>query len=238
MRKLMTIFIVFAIAVWGCSPQTPKTEEQKAFYALGAHLNKQLSVFDLSPEEFKYVQQGMADSAAGKKLAVEPEDQLRKLGELAQTRMERATEKQKELSRAYLEKAATEQGAQKTDSGLIYTELKAGTGEQPGASDIVKVHYVGKLIDGTEFDSSLKRGEPVDLPLNQVFPCWAEGVRMMKVGGKAKLVCPSDIAYGNRGRPPVVPGGATLVFEVELLGTKGQPAVAAPALPEVKKQNK
>lgn len=238
MRKLMTIFIVAAIAVWGCSPQAPKTEEQKAFYALGAHLNKQLSVFDLSPEEFKYVQQGMADSAAGKKLAVEPEDQLRKLGELAQTRMERATEKQKELSRAYLEKAATEQGAQKTDSGLIYTELKAGTGEQPGASDIVKVHYVGKLIDGTEFDSSLKRGEPVDLPLNQVFPCWAEGVRMMKVGGKAKLVCPSDIAYGNRGRPPVVPGGATLVFEVELLGTKGQPAVAAPALPEVKKQNK
>ena len=238
MRKLMTIFIVAAIAVWGCSPQTPKTEEQKAFYALGAHLNKQLSVFDLSPEEFKYVQQGMADSAAGKKLAVEPEDQLRKLGELAQARMERATEKQKELSRAYLEKAAAEQGAQKTDSGLIYTELKAGTGEQPGASDIVKVHYVGKLIDGTEFDSSLKRGEPVDLPLNQVFPCWAEGVRMMKVGGKAKLVCPSDIAYGDRGRPPVVPGGATLVFEVELLGTKGQPAVAAPALPEVKKQNK
>jgi FKBP-type peptidyl-prolyl cis-trans isomerase FkpA len=238
MRKLMTILIVFAIAVGGCSSQAPKTEEQKAFYALGAHLNKQLSVFDLSPEEFKYVQQGMADSAAGKKLAVEPEDQLRKLGELAQTRMERATEKQKELSKAYLEKAAAEQGAQKMESGLIYMELKAGTGEQPGASDIVKVHYAGKLIDGTEFDSSLKRGEPVELPLNQVFPCWAEGVRMMKVGGKAKLVCPSDIAYGDRGRPPVVPGGATLVFEVELLGTKEQPAVDVPALPEVKKQNK
>jgi FKBP-type peptidyl-prolyl cis-trans isomerase FkpA len=77
----------------------------------------------------------------------------------------------------------------------------------------------------------VKRGQPVDLPLNQVFPCWAEGVRMMKVGGKAKLVCPSDIAYGDRGRPPVVPGGATLIFEVELLGTKEQPAQATPPAP-------
>ena len=231
MRKLMVIVIVAMVTVCGCSPQAPKTEEHKAFYALGAHLNKQLSVFDLTPEEFKYVQQGMADSAAGKKLAVEPEEQLKKLGELAQSRMERATVKQKEKSKAYLEKAAAEKGAQKMESGLIYTELKAGTGAQPGASDIVRVHYVGKLIDGTEFDSSVKRGQPVDLPLNQVFPCWAEGVRMMKVGGKAKLVCPSDIAYGDRGRPPVVPGGATLIFEVELLGTKEQPAQATPPAP-------
>ncbi|HOE78934.1 MAG: FKBP-type peptidyl-prolyl cis-trans isomerase [Syntrophaceae bacterium] len=231
MRKLLIIAAAMVVAAWGCSPQAPKTEEHKAFYALGAHLNKQLSVFDLTPEEFRYVQQGMADSAAGKKLAVEPEDQLRKLGELAQSRMERATEKQKEKSKAYLEKAAAEKGAQKMESGLIYTELKAGTGAQPGASDIVKVHYVGKLIDGSEFDSSIKRGQPVDLPLNQVFPCWAEGVQMMKVGGKAKLVCPSEIAYGDRGRPPVVPGGATLIFEVELLGTKEQPVGGAPSVP-------
>ena len=110
MRKLLIIAAAVAVAAWGCSPEAPKTEEHKVFYALGAHLNKQLSVFDLTPEEFRYVQQGMADSASGKKLAVEPEDQLRKLGELAQSRMERATEKQKEKSKAYLEKAAAEKG--------------------------------------------------------------------------------------------------------------------------------
>lgn len=231
MRKLMIIVTVAMVVVWGCSPQAPKTEDHKTFYALGAHLSKQLSIFDLTPEEFKYVQQGMADATAGKKLAVEPEEQLKKLGELAQNRMERVTAKQKEKSKAYLEKAATEEGAQKMESGLIYTQLTEGTGEQPGASDIVKVHYVGKLIDGTEFDSSVKRGQPVDLPLNQVFPCWAEGVQMMKVGGKAKLVCPPDIAYGDRGRPPLVPGGATLIFEVELLGTSKQPAQALPPTP-------
>jgi FKBP-type peptidyl-prolyl cis-trans isomerase FkpA len=92
---------------------------------------------------------------------------------------------------------------------------------------VVKVHYVGTLIDGKEFDSSVKRGQPVEFPLGQIIPCWAEGVAMMKTGGKAKLVCPSEIAYGDRGRPPIIPGGATLVFEVELLEVKAAPAGAA-----------
>ncbi|MDP2854743.1 MAG: FKBP-type peptidyl-prolyl cis-trans isomerase [Smithellaceae bacterium] len=229
MRKLMIVVFIALFAVWGCSPEAPKTEDQKAFYALGAHLNKQLSVFDLSPEELKYVQQGMSDAAAGKKLATEPEANMQKLGELAQARMAKATEKQKAQAKPFLEKAAAEKGAQKTASGLVYTEIKAGTGAQPKATDIVKVHYVGTLIDGKEFDSSVKQGKPVELPLNQVFSCWTEGVSMMKVGGKAKLVCPSETAYGDQGRPPVIPGGATLVFEVELLDTKAPPA--APAMP-------
>ena len=103
---------------------------------------------------------------------------------------------------------------------MIYTEIKAGTGAQPKPSNIVKVHYTGTLIDGKEFDSSVKRGQPVEFPLNRVIPCWTEGVGMMKVGGKAKLVCPSNIAYGDQGRPPIIPGGATLIFEVELLDVK------------------
>ena len=119
---------------------------------------------------------------------------------------------------AYLEKAAAEPGAVKTPSGLIYRELKAGTGASPNASDMVKVHYRGTLVDGTEFDSSYKRNEPISFPLNGVIPCWTEGVQKMKVGGKSQLVCPSSIAYGDSGRPPVIPGGATLIFEVELLG--------------------
>ena len=118
----------------------------------------------------------------------------------------------------YLEKAAKEPGAVKTSSGLIYRELRPGTGPSPAASDTVKVNYRGTLTDGTEFDSSYKRNEPISFPLSQVIPCWTEGVQKMKVGGKSQLVCPSVIAYGDPGRPPVIPGGATLIFEIELLG--------------------
>ena len=124
-------------------------------------------------------------------------------------------------SGSYLDKAAAEPGAVRTASGLVYRELKTGTGASPKATDTVKVHYRGTLVDGTEFDSSYKRNEPAQFPLNQVIPCWTEGVQKMKVGGKSQLVCPSGIAYGDGGRPPVIPGGATLVFEVELLGIGG-----------------
>jgi FKBP-type peptidyl-prolyl cis-trans isomerase FkpA len=106
--------------------------------------------------------------------------------------------------------------AQKTASGMIYHELRAGTGPSPQATDTVKVNYRGTLVDGTEFDSSYKRNEPAEFPLNGVIKCWTEGVQKMKVGGKARLVCPSDIAYGEQGRPGI-PGGAALVFEIELL---------------------
>jgi len=121
-------------------------------------------------------------------------------------------------AQAYLDKAAAEPGAIRTASGLVYRELRAGSGPSPKASDTVKVNYRGTLLDGTEFDSSYKRNEPISFPLNGVIPCWTEGVQKMKVGGKSQLVCPSSIAYGERGSPPVVPGGATLIFEVELLG--------------------
>ena len=117
----------------------------------------------------------------------------------------------------YLAKAAEEPGAQKTASGLVYRELRPGTGASPKATNTVKVHYRGTLTDGKEFDSSYG-GPPAEFPLNRVIACWTEGVQMMKVGGKSKLVCPANIAYGERGAPPDIPGGATLVFEIELLG--------------------
>jgi FKBP-type peptidyl-prolyl cis-trans isomerase FkpA len=110
--------------------------------------------------------------------------------------------------------AATET---KTASGLVYKELRAGTGASPKATDRVTVNYRGTLTNGTEFDSSYKRNAPATFPLNGVIPCWTEGVQMMKVGGKAQLTCPPSIAYGDRGAPPAVPPGATLIFEVELL---------------------
>jgi FKBP-type peptidyl-prolyl cis-trans isomerase FkpA len=120
-------------------------------------------------------------------------------------------------SKAALDKAAAEPGAIRTPSGLVYRELKAGTGQTPRATDAVTVNYRGTLTNGTEFDSSYKRNEPAQFPLNQVIPCWTEGLQRMRVGGKSRLVCPAGLAYGERGSPPDIPGGATLVFEVELL---------------------
>lgn len=113
--------------------------------------------------------------------------------------------------------AAKQKGAVVTPSGLVYLSLKDGTGPSPLATDRVKVHYRGTLANGTEFDSSYKRKEPAEFPLNGVIPCWTEGVQKMKVGGKAQLVCPASIAYGSRGAGGVIPPGATLQFEIELL---------------------
>src|SRR5215470_17504 len=115
-------------------------------------------------------------------------------------------------SAAFLDKAAAEPGAIKTASGLVYREITPGSGPSPKASDIVTVNYRGTLTDGTEFDSSYKRNQPTQFPLNQVIPCWTEGLQRMKVGGKSHLVCPSDIGYGDRGMPPKIRPGATLVF--------------------------
>ena len=110
-----------------------------------------------------------------------------------------------------------------TASGLVYESLKDGTGASPKASDTVRVHYRGTFPDsGKEFDSSIARGQPLEFPLSGVIPCWTEGVQKMKVGGKAKLICPPSIAYGARGAGGVIPPNATLNFEVELLGIKGQ----------------
>jgi len=105
----------------------------------------------------------------------------------------------------------------KTASGIVITTLKDGNGASPKSTDTVKVHYRGTFTDGKEFDSSYKRGQPATFPLNQVIPCWTEGVQTMKIGGKAKLLCPPELAYGKRGAPGVIPPDTTLLFEVELL---------------------
>ena len=237
MRKLIVCIFVLLLAMPAGAAQ-PQTEDQKTLYALGVHMTRQLAVFNLSAEEYEFVKEGITDAAAGKKLIAEPEAYGQSLNALAQARVEATAQKQKELAQPYLEKAAAEKGAQKTATGLIYQEIKAGKGAQPKAVDTVKVHYVGTLIDGKEFDSSVKRGEPVEFSLGQVIPCWTEGVAKMKVGGKARLVCPADLAYGDQGRPPIIPAGATLVFEVELLDVKAPaaPATKTPATPKAGKK--
>lgn len=234
MRKwTMCVFILLLALPTGAAQ--PQTEDQKTLYALGVHVAQQLSSFNLSAQEFEFVKEGIADAAAGKILAASPEDYAQNLNDLSQARMLITAQKQKDLSRAYLEKAAQERGAEKTASGLIYQQIKAGNGTHPKASDTVRVHYTGTFIDGKEFDSSVTRGQPAEFDLGQVIACWTEGVSKMKVGGKSRLVCPSDLAYGDTGRPPYIPGGATLVFEVELLDVKASGTPVPASKPKAKK---
>ncbi len=203
----------------------PMTDEDKTVYALGLSIYRSLGQFDLSPAEMELVKQALSDAAANKP-AEDLETWGPKINAMASERAARVTAREKGASEAYLTKAAAEPGATKTESGLIYRELRAGTGASPKATDTVKVNYRGTLTNGTEFDSSYKRNQPAEFPLNQVIKCWTEGVQKMRVGGKSSLVCPSDIAYGDQGRPSI-PGGATLIFEVELLEVSG--AGAEPA---------
>jgi len=194
-----------------------KTDDQKTLYTLGAILGRNISIFDLKPTEVKYVSEGLRDAVLNKTPKVDLDAYQPKVGALAAQRQAVASAQEKKKGGAFAAKAAKEQGASVSPSGLIYTPVQPGTGASPKATDTVRVHYQGSLIDGKVFDSSIKRGEPAEFPLNAVIPCWTEGLQKMKVGGKAKLVCPSDIAYGDRGHPPQIPGGATLVFEVQLL---------------------
>ena len=136
---------------------------------------------------------------------------------MLQERLKRVQAQAAAEGEAFREKAAREEDAVQTASGLIFKELRAGTGVSPKATDQVKVHYHGSLIDGTVFDSSVERGEPITFALDQVVKGWSEGLQMMKVGGKAELTIPPELAYGPGGREGIPPN-ATLIFEVELLG--------------------
>lgn len=195
----------------------PTTEDQKTLYALGLMLGRNISVFNLKPDELGYVQAGMADHVLKHKPAVELEAYGPKVDGMVRTRQKASVAAEKEKAKQVLEAAERESGAVKLPSGVIVRTVKAGTGPNPAATDRVKVHYVGKLPDGTVFDSSIKRNSPATFPLNGVIKCWTDGVQHMKVGEKAHLTCPSDAAYGDQGQPPSIPGGATLLFDVELL---------------------
>ena len=193
------------------------TEDDKTLYALGALISRNLAAFELSEKELDLVKLGLSDGVAKKTLQVDPEKYQAQVQTLHQTRLAAAGVKEAEAGKAFLDKAGTEPGAVKTASGLVIKEIMAGTGASPKATDQVKVHYHGTLTNGEVFDSSVKRGEPATFPLNGVIPCWTEGLQLMKVGGKSRLTCPANIAYGDRGSPPQIKPGATLIFDVELL---------------------
>jgi len=220
MLKVLTWSLVAALAtvtVVAAAGPEPTTEEQKVLYALGIAVSQSLTTFNLSETELEMVKVGISDGVLHKTPKADLQVYGPQLQELQRTRMAAVAAEEKKAGQAFLAKAAAEQGATKTASGLIIKTLTPGKGASPKATDKVKVHYQGSLTDGTVFDSSIQRGEPVTFPLNGVIKCWTEGVQMMKVGEKSRLVCPAELAYGERGAPPRIKPGATLVFDIELL---------------------
>ncbi len=218
--RIAALAALLAVCGLPARAEEPKSEEQKTLYAIGLAVARELSVFNLTPAELESVKKGLTDAVAGKKPAVDLDAYNPKIQELAKARRAVIGEKQAGAGKSFAEKAAAEKGAVKTDSGLVFIQQKEGTGPSPTANDEVKVNYRGTFIDGKEFDSSYKRGQPAEFPLGKVIKCWTEGVQKMKVGGKAKLVCPPSIAYGEQGAGGAIPPNATLVFEVELLEIK------------------
>jgi FKBP-type peptidyl-prolyl cis-trans isomerase len=235
MRFPIAVAFVSVAVLAGCAQDaknfTPKTDEEKELYTLGVLISRNVESFNFTDEEMAIVKAGVDHGARGKaKLEQEEMEKLvPKLQEMQNKRVEAAGVKAKEDGTAFLAKAEKEQGATKLPSGVIVKVTQEGTGAQPAASDTVKVHYEGKLTGGKVFDSSIKRGEPVEFPLAGVIPCWSEGVQQLKVGSKAQLTCPSDLAYGEQGNPPVIPGNSVLVFDVELLEIMKPDAAAAGA---------
>ena len=223
MRKALIVLTLTLVGYGTTVVAQPKldTEQDKTLYALGMAIGTNVHGFHLSQAELALVSAGLNDAALGKKSQVDMKTYGPKIQTLAQERMAAAASDEKKASQAFLDKMAMEKGAQKSASGVIYIPITEGSGPSPKPTDTVKVHYHGTLRDGTVFDSSVDRGQPISFPLNGVIPCWTEGVQKMKVGGKAKLVCPSDTAYGDGGQGPI-PGGAALVFEVQLLGIENK----------------
>ncbi len=191
-----------------------ETEDQKTIYDLGLLVARSLVEYSLTPAEVDILVAGVKDGATGKGGELDAEDASKRVGALHRSRLAVV---QKAEGAAFVAKASAEAGAVKKSSGMIYFEVKAGEGDGPKADDTVEVQYTGTLVDGTVFDSSVQRGTPATFKLNGVIPCFREGIEGMKPGGKARLVCPSDVAYGDRGSGATIKPGSTLVFEVELL---------------------
>jgi FKBP-type peptidyl-prolyl cis-trans isomerase len=208
------------------TPPSP-ADVDRALAASGRSIARSLEPFDLTPAEQGKVVAALQKGLSGKGPDMDAKSQ-EDIRNLLQARMAVVADKEKARGSAYQEKQAKEKGAVKTANGAIVIPLKEGTGGSPGPTDKVKVNYTGTLIDGKVFDATSKHNPPApaEFPLNGVVPCWTEALQKMKVGGHAKVVCPPEAAYGERGSPPVIPGNATLTFDIELLDVQKAPPPA------------
>jgi FKBP-type peptidyl-prolyl cis-trans isomerase FkpA len=245
MKKTLVFLslIVLSLSLVSCNSSDPKSvklesEDDKTFYAMGFMLGGNLQRLSLSDKELQALYKGISMASKNEKSEVDMATYQNKIQEVFKSRMDKVAAKEKESGKAFIEKFIKDESATKTESGLAYKVLKEGTGATPGAEDTVEVHYHGTLADGTVFDSSVERGKTISFPLNRVIRGWTEGLQTMKEGGKTKFVIPSELAYGEAGAPPKIPGGATLVFEVELFKVTKAAAEAAPAAKPVAKGKK
>jgi FKBP-type peptidyl-prolyl cis-trans isomerase FkpA len=238
MIRIFTLLLLCAVPAGAFAAATstskpPMTEDDKVIFAVGEILSGSVKPFGLSEHEMQLVRDGFDAGMHGKKTGIEAESYRPKIQALLTARIAKGAAIAKASGQAYRDKASAAKGATTTASGLIMTTVQAGSGPSPAAEDTVKVQYEGRLVDGTVFDSSKQHGgEPLTFKLSGVVPCWTEALQHMSVGAKFELVCPPNLAYGDRGSPPQIPGGSTLVFDVELVAIEKAPAAAAaPATP-------
>lgn len=227
MKKIsLLVLLGSSVFLTACNEQksmTPSTEEEKTLYTVGTMLGERFAHLELKESEVRAISQGLQDSAMKKTPQVNAEEYQAKISDFFNERMSKASEKVRADGDAFRAKFVAD-GATQTESGLAYIITEPGSDEKPAEDSNVKVSYHGTLIDGTVFDSSRDRGEDAEFPLNRVIRGWTEGLQLVGVGGKIKLVIPPELAYGDAGAPPAIPGGATLVFEVELKSINEAPA--------------
>lgn len=214
------------------APKLTPADTDRALNAIGLSIARSLEPFSLSSAEANKVIAAIRLGLSPKPPQLDEKSQ-EDIRNFVQARMAAAADKEKTRGASYQQAAAKEKGAAKTSNGAIVIPIKEGTGASPTPTDKVKVNYTGTLVDGKVFDATSKHNPPApaEFPLNGVIPCWTEALQKMKVGGHAKVVCPPEIAYGDRGSPPVIPGNATLTFDIELLDVQKTPPPAPPPAP-------
>ncbi len=210
-----------------------KTEDDKIVYTIGHDMGTNFQTLQLSSSEVNTLLAAISDGINNKKSAVDKKSVQKGIQQFVMGRKNKLKDVESKAAATYLEGIAKTEGIVKMPNGIMYKITKEGTGVMPKATDRVKVHYHGTLRDGTVFDSSKDRGSPATFPLNQVIPCWTQGMQKLKVGSKADLYCPSAVAYGDNGRGGKIKPGAALKFEVELLEIVD--AGAAPQIPGMPK---
>ena len=197
------------------------TGDQKTLYEMGVLMSHAVQGMALTDAELNVIKQGITDGYHAKPSSRDAENSFPDVQALLRDRVQKA-------GQAYLAKASRLQGAVKTPSGIVYIKIKEGTGANPTKSDKVKVSYEGRLTDGSVFDASANHGGSASFALTGVIPCWTEAVQLMKVGGKSRIVCPSELAYRERGSPPRIKPNSTLEFDIELLGIEAAPTESGP----------